>query len=67
MSELGTRMGIDRVSAHLLVKKLQADGLVATSGNGWRNLRITATGQAIVDGAIKGYHTAAALQARRPL
>lgn len=37
-SELGRELGITRVSAHLLVAKLEASGHVATIPGGWRNI-----------------------------
>lgn len=65
-SEIGRSMGIDKVSAHLLVKKLEADGLVLLLvGNGWRNLRVTRAGQAVADGVVPGFHDQEALRLRR--
>lgn len=43
-SELGRKLGITRISAHLLVKKLQAQGLVSIVGAGWRNVQLTERG-----------------------
>lgn len=37
-SELGRELGITRVSAHLLVNKLEAAGRVTTIPGGWRNI-----------------------------
>ena len=37
-AELGRALGITRVSAHLLVRKLQRDGLVLVEPGRWRNV-----------------------------
>ena len=64
-SEIGARMGITKVSAHLLINKLKNDGLVVTVGNSWRNLRITSTGKDVASGLLAGFHNQAALRLRR--
>ncbi len=43
-TELGKHLGITKVSAHLLVRKLRAQGLVERVGPGWRNTVITQSG-----------------------
>lgn len=43
-SEIGRRLGITAVSAHLLVDKLIAAGLVQRIPGGWRNLGVTDAG-----------------------
>lgn len=45
-SELGTRLGITKVSAHLLVVKLEAAGLVQRTPGAWRNVLVTQRGYA---------------------
>lgn len=37
-AELGRELGITKVSAHLLVTKLEAAGHVVTLPGGWRNI-----------------------------
>ena len=39
-TEIGRALGICKVSAHLLVKKLAADGLVVIEPGSWRNVRL---------------------------
>lgn len=49
-SEIGRHLGITRESAHLLVNKLIAAGLVGRfRGIGWRNLYATETGRAHIE------------------
>lgn len=67
LSELGRRMGISKVSAHLLLRKLEAEGLVSTTDSGWRNVRITPLGAAVVAGTgPPGFHDLEALKLRHP-
>ena len=40
-SEIGRAMGITRVSAHLLIAKLEAAGRVTTTPGYWRNVEPT--------------------------
>jgi Mn-dependent DtxR family transcriptional regulator len=47
-AELGRLMGISRVSAHLLVDKLEAAGMVLRAYVGWRNVHVTEAGMAQV-------------------
>jgi DNA-binding MarR family transcriptional regulator len=43
-SELGARMGITRVSAHLLINKLEKAGFVTRVPGTWRNVYLTQAG-----------------------
>lgn len=41
-TEVGRAMGITKVSAHLLIDKLERSGLVVTHPGCWRNIELTA-------------------------
>lgn len=43
-TELGKRLGITKVSAHLLVDRLESAGLVVTHPGVWRNIEVTDAG-----------------------
>lgn len=44
-TELGARMGITKVSAHLLINKLEAAGMVTRVTSGHRNVFMTDAGR----------------------
>lgn len=57
-------MQISKVTVHLHVKKLCADGLVLRAGTRWRNLRMTPAGQKVAADPTARFHSVEALRAR---
>lgn len=43
-TEVGRALGISKVSAHLLIDKLERAGLVVTHPGVWRNIEVTDAG-----------------------
>jgi hypothetical protein len=59
-TELGCRLGITGVSAHLLVRRLQAKGLANVCPRVHRNVELTDVGQAALRGKPAGFERDAA-------
>lgn len=64
LSEVATKMDCDKVSVHLLVKKLESQALLIRAGSGWRNLRLTAKGTEVNAGKLGDYFGVEQQQAR---